>query len=237
MVAAQLPPQSNPLFEPYLKLMDFLEHVLGPTHEIVLHDLSKPAHSIIAIRNGHVSGRQVGGPTTDLALRIVRSEENSDRDCLLNYTSRSLKGEHLRSSTYLIRDEHRRVRGMLCVNIDDSAVKNLRAAVDQFLAVLPGQTSATRPNQSERGYPGATEPFPAYWDGPAESTLDDVTSIERLNTSIEELMQDAISDAVRAKKIDPARMTAAERRAIVSHLDQAGVFLLKDAVPKAAEAL
>ena len=44
------------------KFMDLLEHHLGESCEVILHDYSKgPMHSIVDIRNGHVTGRSVGG--------------------------------------------------------------------------------------------------------------------------------------------------------------------------------
>src|SRR5699024_6588419 len=42
----------------------------GPGCEVVLHDLSAPepdlGSTIVAIENGHVTGREVGGPSTSL---------------------------------------------------------------------------------------------------------------------------------------------------------------------------
>ena len=36
--------------------VQMLGTVLGRTTEVVLHDLTRPEHSVIAIANGHVSG-------------------------------------------------------------------------------------------------------------------------------------------------------------------------------------
>ena len=49
----------------YRQLVSFLGQVLGPDYEVVLSDL----HSILAISNGQVSGRSVGGPLRPIDSR------------------------------------------------------------------------------------------------------------------------------------------------------------------------
>ena len=58
--------------KPFISLVEFLGQALGPTYEIVLHDLKDPDHSIVAIANGDLSGRSIGGPLTDLALKLLQ---------------------------------------------------------------------------------------------------------------------------------------------------------------------
>lgn len=50
----------NPLLEPYKALVPFLAELLGESCEILLHDISQPKHSVIAIANGFHTGRKVG---------------------------------------------------------------------------------------------------------------------------------------------------------------------------------
>ena len=54
-------------------LADFVSALLGPDSEVAVHDLSDPSASLKIIRNGHLSGRSVGAPATDLALSMARS--------------------------------------------------------------------------------------------------------------------------------------------------------------------
>ncbi len=49
----------NPLLEPYKALVPFLAELLGESCEILLHDISQPKHSVIAIANGFHTGRKV----------------------------------------------------------------------------------------------------------------------------------------------------------------------------------
>jgi predicted transcriptional regulator YheO len=49
----------------------------GPTCEVVLHNLDGAdidlGHTIMAIENGHVTGREVGGPSTSLGLDVLQN--------------------------------------------------------------------------------------------------------------------------------------------------------------------
>lgn len=91
-----------------------LAATLGPSSEVVLHDLSDPEHSIIAI-TGDITHRKQGGPVTDLVLRLLRSK-TVGKD-VINYENTTKDGRRLRSSTIFIR-EGDEVIGCLCINID-----------------------------------------------------------------------------------------------------------------------
>lgn len=54
----------------YTTTVKFLGSVLGPDYEVVLQDLSNINHSVIAIENGHISGRTIGSPLTLSLIHI-----------------------------------------------------------------------------------------------------------------------------------------------------------------------
>ena len=54
---------------PYAEMVEFLGEALGKEYEVVLHDLTNPECSIVAIANGELSGRSIGGPVTDFAFQ------------------------------------------------------------------------------------------------------------------------------------------------------------------------
>ena len=60
---------------------------------------------------------------------------------------------------------------------------------------------------------------------------------EKFTNSIEELVDSIISDVIKEIPVLPERMTAEEKKDIVKKLDERGVFLLKNAIPKIAEIL
>lgn len=119
------------LLKIYTNFVPFLAAVCGPGCEIVIHDVTNPEQSIIAIGNG-VSGRDIGDPMTDLAREVLeRHETLSDTESLLNYRGRTKHGEFL-SSTYFIRNEGR-IIGMLCVNKELAAAQELNLALRGLL--------------------------------------------------------------------------------------------------------
>ncbi|GAA0938300.1 helix-turn-helix transcriptional regulator [Nonomuraea longicatena] len=114
-------------------IMKAVATAVGPHCEVVLHDLS--AHdmrrSIAAIEHGHVTGRSVGGPSTNLGLEMLRTEEE-DHDAF-GYRGRTGDGRQLRSSSVYFRDETGRVIAALCVNVDLTPLQGARAHIDGML--------------------------------------------------------------------------------------------------------
>ncbi|MBE0528035.1 MAG: PAS domain-containing protein, partial [Thermoleophilia bacterium] len=52
----------------FLPIVRGLAEMFGPDCEVVLHDVRRLPHSIVAIENGVVSGRTVGDVPTDRML-------------------------------------------------------------------------------------------------------------------------------------------------------------------------
>ena len=105
------------ILQSYRGLVRGLEDYLGEGYEIVLHSLESMEHSVIAIANGHHTGRSEGSPITDLALYMLNSIQEQERNIgYISYFSRNRNGEPLRSSTIVIYGENNRAIGVLCIN-------------------------------------------------------------------------------------------------------------------------
>ncbi|GAT67053.1 PAS domain-containing protein [Planomonospora sp. ID91781] len=120
--------------EPILRpIMKAVAAAVGPHCEVVLHDLSGDGmeHTIAAIENGHVTGRAVGGPSTNLGLEM-RRQEAEDHD-EYGYRGRTADGRELRSSSVYLRDPDGRVIAALCVNVDMTPLQAARASLDEVL--------------------------------------------------------------------------------------------------------
>lgn len=202
----------NKTVETYLPLVDFLEEILGKNSEIVLHDFSDLDHSVVDIRNGEVSGRSIGAPATDFALRMVREDAHRDKPYLANYVSHSSANKPLRSASLFIREEGRIV-GMVCVNTDTSALEGLAAISSQLAAAFLGQEPAA--------------------DSPAQRPLE----AERLTDSTEDLIARSVHDLVSARGVSAGDLGQADRMDIIRSLNANGLFMLKGAVASAAAAL
>lgn len=91
----------------------------GNRCEVVLHDLERPYDStIVNIENGHLTGRKIGDPGTNLGLEILRGEmEDGNR---LNYITQTKEGKVLRSSSIYLKNSKGKTIGSLCINYDIS---------------------------------------------------------------------------------------------------------------------
>jgi predicted transcriptional regulator YheO len=116
---------------------------VGRHCEVVLHDLSGRdfEHTIVAIENGHVTGRTVGGPSTNLGLELMQEPTGGDE---LGYRARTRDGRELRCSSVYYRDEEDAVLAALCINVDVTPLVAARGALDDVLNV-------DRSAEAERG--------------------------------------------------------------------------------------
>lgn len=208
---------ANPLLQHYIKLTEFLGYALGPDYEVALHDLTDKDRSIVAIANNHVSGRDVGAPLTNMALRILRDKSYENRDYILHYLGVSSTGKTLRSSTMFIKKDGKLV-GMLCINFDDS----------RYQAVSDALLRLCHPDQFvDTNFQVAADAADRAAENPAE----------HFPTSIHGVAADAVMRELEHRGITASRLNAEERIQIISALDEAGIFLLKGAVKDVADAL
>lgn len=113
----------------------------GPNCEVVVHDLSQhPDHTIVAIENGHVTGRKVGDGASNVVLERMEHQNQEARDHL-SYLTRTPDGKVLKSSTIYIRNSRGRVTAILAINFDISALMMAAGAVRDFISVQEPQTA------------------------------------------------------------------------------------------------
>lgn len=119
------------LLQTFTPLVDFLAEAFGENTEVVLHDLSTPEHSVIALRNGHLSGREIGNPMTDLANKIIKDRRYERENFVTNYYGYS-NGRAFVSSTFYIKNDNRLI-GLLCINSDTTQARELKELFDHFM--------------------------------------------------------------------------------------------------------
>ena len=116
------------------RLAKALSVQFGPNCEVVIHDLQSndPDSSIVAIENGHVSGRKVGDGPSHVVLEALNSGGNvEDR---LSYLSKTADGKTLKSTTVYIRDEDQRPIGIFSINYDITLMLAMENNLRQFTA-------------------------------------------------------------------------------------------------------
>ncbi|NDL67046.1 helix-turn-helix transcriptional regulator [Anaerotalea alkaliphila] len=198
-----------------IPLVKFLGKVLGPNAEVVLHDLKNYDNSIVAIENGHISGRKPGGPVTDLVLSVIKNKRYEKEDFVTNYTGKSKSGNLLKSSTFYLKNDRSELIGLLCTNIDMSVYMDLDKKLRQII------------NYDLEEDVFGQEPLPEQ-----PGRVD-----ENFGESLEDLTASSIESIVSEYGVTPGRMSPDEKIEIVRQLNEKGVFLLKGEVSRVAKYL
>ena len=106
----------------------------GSDCEVVVHDLSRhPDHTIVAIENGHVSGRKVGDGASHVVMEQLETNDPEPRDHLC-YLTRTPDGKILKSSTVYIRNSKGKVSAILAINYDISKLLMVESAVHDLIS-------------------------------------------------------------------------------------------------------
>lgn len=199
---------NDELLKLFVPMVDFLGHVLGKHAEVLLHDVSSPEQSVIAICNGSLTGRDVGSPMTDLAFQIQSQERYKGQDYIVNYKASS-QHKIFQSSTYYIKNNGELV-GMLCINIDTSASQELLHTVKHFIESINQMPSV-------------------------DTAIQEVA--EKLDLPIVSYADSVIERTIADSGILPKRMTSDEKKDIVRKLHEQGITRMKGAVSEIATQL
>lgn len=116
----------HPVLQSLIPIVEGIALTFGRNCEVVLHDVKNPQNSILAISNGHVSGRSIGGPMSEYGLAALKKAQFDKHQ--INYLKKTPDGRILKSSLLYIKDEKNEVIGFLCINYDISEltiVKNI----------------------------------------------------------------------------------------------------------------
>lgn len=174
--------------------------------EVVLHDLTKLPHTIAAVA-GSITGRQVGGPPTDLGLRILGSGWSEH---LVGYRTEAANGRLMRSSSIFFHASSGRGVACLCLNSDIEDLERARDVLGTLASTVP--------------LDGLVLPGPG-------------TAGETFALSIEALAEGILRDAVSASGVAVKLMKKAHKVAVVRDLDLRGFFAIRDGVDLAADRL
>jgi predicted transcriptional regulator YheO len=188
--------------------VEAIGRTVGAHCEVVLHDLRVPERSIVAISNGAVTGRRVGGPvvggpTKDVALKLLDSAIK-ESTLSVGYRTQTRDGRELRSTSLVLRTPLGKPVIALCLNLDLSAFTMARLLLEE-IAKTP-----TASNESV-----------------GEETQMDVGDV------IAQMIQEALADVGKPAKF----MDREDRLRAVRLMQEHGLFLIRGGVERAAAAL
>ena len=118
----------------------------GSNCEVVIHEISEKStyHSIVAIENGHVTGRKVGDGPSHVVLEQLGNRRNDTPDQLC-YLTRTPDGKILKSSSIYIRNDEGEICAIFCINFDISTMAIAENMLRNFMAV--GETEQREPER------------------------------------------------------------------------------------------
>lgn len=207
----------------YSELVKFLGKALGENTEVVLQDVDEKV-GIVAIANGHVSGRKVGGEPSTFIMEMVENKQYHESH-RINFSSIAHNSKVLRSSTYFIRDNQNNLIGMLCINTD----------ISDFLEVsekIKDLAGLNRFNEAEKAKIREEKELPSL-------VMPSMTQDEIYLISVKDAVEDHLQSIQQEMEIDIplSRLNAQEKQQIVLKLQDKGVFNLKGAVTEVADCM
>jgi predicted transcriptional regulator YheO len=189
--------------------VDAIGATVGSHCEVILHDLRVPESSIVAISNGSVTGRHVGGPVVggpmkDMALSLLDSAVR-ESTLSIGYKTETRDGRELRSTSLVLRTPEGKPAIALCINIDLSVLTMARAFLEELSKTVPA-------NQ-------------------------DVTPGNNVQTEVGEVVAQIIREAIDGVGKPPKYMNRDERLRAVRLMHERGLFLIRGGLERAATAL
>lgn len=195
-------------FTPYEHLVNFLGGCFDGNTEIVLYSLDNIKSSIIALHNGHISGKKVGDPLSSFAISKLKDKGKEGPPYYLNHISLSKDKTPLRSNTFFILDKSGKPRGVISISTDVTKYQKAAELLIQ-LAAMPN---------IENGGVAAVD-------------------LERLQSTPRDLVMDIIYDVTGKRDMDTSRLLPDEKLEVVRRLNSENFFLMKGAVSQIATVL
>lgn len=135
----------DPIIEKFIPLVKGISKTFGKNCEVVLHEFKDLKNSIVAIENGHVTGRDLNSPMTQISLEKVR--EGTVNEDIINYSEKNIDGRVLKSSTMFIKNNEGKFIGCLCINIDITDFIAAKNVINDIMRI--GESDAEKPSKNK----------------------------------------------------------------------------------------
>lgn len=99
-----------------IALMDCLGALFGDNCELVLHSFESLDESVIYIVNGHITGRKIGAPITNIALEKLSEFNRTHEVWDVYFSNKNDDNKPLKSASLLIVNSNCTPIGMICIN-------------------------------------------------------------------------------------------------------------------------
>lgn len=124
----------HPILKSMIPMVEGIANTFGRNCEVILHDIRYPQSSIVAIANGHVTGRSVGSPMSEYGLATLRKGQ-FDKP-IVNYSKKTKDGKLLKSTSLFVKDEKGTLIGFLCINYDISELTIAKNIINDMTNII-----------------------------------------------------------------------------------------------------
>ena len=198
------------ILQEYINIIKFFGYFIPKNIEVVLHDSTTPDNSVIAIVNGHISGRKLGSSLNASGVSYIRNKVYQDVDELLDCKGIAKDGSELICHTKFIKSKDGELLGMLCINIDNSSINE---HLNELLKVFGLNKTAYQKNDIEQH---------------KKSTFSE---------NVEETVNIAFKEAIDELNLPSDRLSQQEKMDIMRKLEEKGIFLFKGSISEVAKML
>ena len=131
----------------YTRLAHAIATQFGTNCEVVVHDLESddPERSIVAIENGHVTGRAVGDGPSHVVLEAIKAGRVHKLSDRLAYLTRTEDGRILKSSTVFVRNEGGDTVGIFAINYDITMLSSAADILSELTGIGPNDEPTGEP--------------------------------------------------------------------------------------------
>lgn len=205
--SSDIDPSPDKVIEILQGVLEVLRSYLPPSVEVVAHDLTRPDSSVVGIVNGHVSGRG--------ASNSILAGPSDDR----GFEALVQRDPHNPASTRVVRDYVSRTRDGRELQSSTVVIYDDQGEPASALCVNVDIASIQDLNRRISDYL-----LPAPQPSPDEAS----------ESTIEQLIDEIVADAIAHNGADARRMTKAEKVAAVAAMNARGLFLIRGAVEHVA---
>ncbi|MBM7560743.1 helix-turn-helix transcriptional regulator [Fusibacter tunisiensis] len=128
----------HPVLTKMIPVAKGIAETFGSNCEVVIHDFSNIEQSIVAIFNGHVTGRTLETRMSESILEKINKHQ--DGYDVYNYTGKSTLGRELKSTTTFIRNFEDEIIGCMCINFDITDILSARNLLNELSKVDEEET-------------------------------------------------------------------------------------------------
>lgn len=127
--------------KPFLEgLAKGIAEMFGPNCEVAVHDLTQGyENTIVAIENGHITGRHIGDGASEAVLQALKDNHGEVKD-QYDYLARTKEGRIIKASSIYIHNDAGDVVGLFGINYDITDLIMAQRSIETAISMNTNDT-------------------------------------------------------------------------------------------------